>query len=517
MEETRILVYHKEKFDDFHEKFSENHSIISLSSLLNISHQFEEDYLNDEKLLVDITVMLKAILSREDSIMYYEVIINHLQRQSNVGILVEHSYVDRVFEIFPECFSEKKYLTEIENSNGNGETIIKEKITVIKNITMYNKNNFDEFLNRKKIDDVQVLSITKVIKKTNYIDYTVDKSTLDDSEKYIFDITAMVKMVNMRNDLLLSFEIILIELSKLANVDFIIETEEKENCKQLFKYSFHEYIKLTSVEDNNMEPKEVKVVNMSNVEIDNFLEKFDEELFGHSDFKVDFKKQIKKYAILNKMKEIKIFSVFLCGDSGIGKTEVARILHRNLYPNSKEIKINFGNYSERGSLWSLIGSPKGYLGSEKGGELTNKIRNSNSKVILIDEFDKADKSIFSFFYELLEDGKFTDLDENEIDLNGYIIIFTSNLNASNYKNVIPEPLFSRLCMRYEFIPLNNEDKQNFVVYRTEQLINRYNKEFNSKFDNAKKDMLLNISMVDLNNLRDIDIRLTNRFVELVEV
>ncbi|MBZ9689337.1 AAA family ATPase [Clostridium estertheticum] len=519
MDRKKIFVYHKEKFDDFYEELSEKYNIISISSLLNISSQFEEDYLNDEELLVDITTMLKLVVAREDITMFYEVIISHLYRLGNVDIVVEHSYADRAFEIFPQYFSGKEYLTERESNDndGNEENILNEKTTSIKNITVYNKNNFDEFLNRKKIDDVQVLSIIKVIKKTNYIDYTVDKSKLDDNEKYIFDITAMVKMVNMRSDLLLSFEIILSELSKLANVDFIVDMDDKENCKQLFKYSFHEYIKLPSVGDNNMETKEIKVVDMSKGEIDKFLDKFDEELFGHSDFKEDFKKQIKKYIILNKMKEIKIFSVFLCGDSGIGKTEVARILHRNLYPNSKEIKINFGNYSERGSLWSLIGSPKGYLGSEKGGELTNKIRNSNSKIILIDEFDRADKSIFSFFYELLEDGKFTDLDENEIDLNGYIIIFTSNLNASNYKNVIPEPLFSRLSMRYEFIPLNCEDKQNFVIYRTEHLINEYNEEFNNEFDNTVKNMLLNINISDLNNLRDIDIRLTNKFIELVEV
>ena len=517
MDNKEIYVYHKEKFDDFYEKFSQRYTIISISSLLNISSQFEEDYLTDEELLVDITTMLKLVVAREDTILFYEIIINHLNRQGNINILVEHSYVDRAFEIFPEWFTEKKYLTEVEDSNGNEEIIIKDKIIPIKKIIVYNKNNFDEFLNKKKIEDVQVISITKVIIKTNYIDYTVDISKLDDNERYIVDITAMVQMVNMRSDLLLSFEIILTELSKSTNVDFIVDTDEKENCKQLFKYSFYEYIILPSVGDNDMETKEIKVVDMSKGEIDKFLEKFDEELFGHSDFKADFKKQIKKYIILNKMKEIKIFSVFLCGNSGIGKTEVARILHRNLYPNSKEIKINFGNYSEKGSLWSLIGSPKGYLGSEKGGELTNKIRNSNSKIILIDEFDRADKSIFSFFYELLEDGKFTDLDENEIDLNGYIIIFTSNLNESNYKKVIPESLFSRLSMRYEFIPLDYEDKHNFVIYRTEHLINEYNEEFNNKFDNAQKDMLLNINISDLNNLRDIDIRLTNTFIEVVEI
>ena len=104
------------------------------------------------------------------------------------------------------------------------------------------------------------------------------------------------------------------------------------------------------------------------------------------------------------------------------------------------IKINLGNYKTQGALNSLIGSPIGFIGSERGGELSNKIRNSDSKVILIDEFKKADTDIFNFFYELLEDGKFTDLTGNEYDLNGYIIIFTTNLSKDNYKEILPPPL-----------------------------------------------------------------------------
>ena len=79
-----------------------------------------------------------------------------------------------------------------------------------------------------------------------------------------------------------------------------------------------------------------------------------------------------------------------------------------IFPGEPLIKINFGNYSTEGVLNSLIGSPLGYIGSEEGGELINKIDTSKSKVILIDEFEKATPSVYNFFYELLEDGVFTD-------------------------------------------------------------------------------------------------------------
>lgn len=159
------------------------------------------------------------------------------------------------------------------------------------------------------------------------------------------------------------------------------------------------------------------------------------------------------------MKRKKIFSILLCGKSGIGKTEVGRILQKAMYPEEPPIKINFGNYSGKGSLWSLIGSPKGYMGSETGGELTNKITNSKSKIIIIDELDKADATIFNFFYEMLEDGQYTDLVGKVVDLDGYIVIFTANLDSSNFQEMIPEPLFSRFDMTYEFQQLTTEDKK----------------------------------------------------------
>lgn len=396
MSRNKIYIYHKEKFIEFHKKFSGEYNIISLSSLLNISSNFEEDYLSDEKTLVDITSMLKLVSVREDIIMFYEVIINHLYQQGNVDFIVENNNVDKAFKIFPEYFFKKEYLTNIEEFK-NEDNVNKYNQTKMKNITVYNDDNFAEFVKNKIIEKVNVLSITKIMKQINSIGYSLDSSLLSDSQKYILDITPMVNMANLRSDLLMAFELILNELSKFNNIDFAINEDSKNICKQLFRYNFEEYIEIDKIIDEKTHSKAKLIVDITNQEIDDLLKKFDEQLFGHSNFKRDFNKQLKKYKILNKMKEIKIFSMFLCGDSGIGKTEVARILHRNLYPNSKEIKINFGNYSERGSLWSLIGSPKGYFGSEKGGELTNKILNSSSKIILIDEFDRADKSIFNFF------------------------------------------------------------------------------------------------------------------------
>ena len=94
----------------------------------------------------------------------------------------------------------------------------------------------------------------------------------------------------------------------------------------------------------------------------------------------------------------------ICGSSGIGKTEVARILTRNLSPDQPFIKINFGNYSDHNALSSLIGSPRGYIGSSKG-ELSEKLTNSRSKVILIDD-GSVDSSFEICKKYCLEDSRF---------------------------------------------------------------------------------------------------------------
>lgn len=198
-----------------------------------------------------------------------------------------------------------------------------------------------------------------------------------------------------------------------------------------------------------------------------------------------------------------------------GKTEVARLLHSILYSESKEIKLNFGNYTGQGSLWSLIGSPKGYKGSEEGGELTNKIKKSTSKVILIDEFEKADESIYTFFYEMLEDGKYTDLDENEVDLDGYIIVFTANLTSKTYRDKIPEPLMSRFDMTYEFSNLKFEEKVDFVKYIVDGLVEDYSKFHNKKDVDKLCEELMLTPVNELNDLREIKRRITIRFAELV--
>ena len=324
---------------------------------------------------------------------------------------------------------------------------------------------FNEFKTKKTIND-EIITAIAFADKSNPIQ-------LEESKNYYVDISNLYKSNTETNNMLI--ESIMHQIYLTENVHVILNENSKNRFSQDFATSFDEFKPIQTIYE------ERDLVNYDFINIDNDgLKKIEnsltDELIGHNAFKKDFINKLKNFPILYKLGEMKIFSLLICGNPGVGKTELARIIHKTMYKDSKMIKINLGNYKTQGALNSLIGSPIGFIGSERGGELSNKIRNSDSKVILIDEFEKADTDIFNFFYELLEDGKFTDLTGNEYDLSGYIIIFTTNLSKNNYKEILPPPLISRFTLKSFFEDPNNEEKQAFIEKRIKNLLRLYKAE-----------------------------------------
>ncbi|HFU4487494.1 TPA: AAA family ATPase [Streptococcus suis] len=246
-----------------------------------------------------------------------------------------------------------------------------------------------------------------------------------------------------------------------------------------------------------------EMVDSDNVEFSDKISVAVNKLIGHDRFKTDFVQQYTNFRLLERIGVRKIFSVFLIGESGIGKTEFAKILSKSLYPEEELIKINFGNYSTEGVLNSLIGSPLGYVGSDEGGELIKKIRSSKSKIILIDEFEKATPAVFNFFYELLEDGRFTDRHGIAHNLNGYTIIFTSNMTSEYYIQHIPTSLRSRFDLLSDFqIPCTKE-KLLFIREQANNLVNKLNLIQEDTYEVSSELMEEIISFSAENNLRHI--------------
>ena len=357
---------------------------------------------------------------------------------------------------------------------------------------------FNEFKIKKTIND-EIITAIAFADKSNPIQ-------LEESKNYYVDISNLYKSNTETNNMLI--ESIMHQIYLTENVHVILNENSKNRFSQDFATSFDEFKPIQTIYE------ERDLVNYDFINIDNDgLKKIEnsltDELIGHNAFKKDFINKLKNFPILYKLGEMKIFSLLICGNPGVGKTELARIIHKTMYKDSKMIKINLGNYKTQGALNSLIGSPIGFIGSERGGELSNKIRNSDSKVILIDEFEKADTDIFNFFYELLEDGKFTDLTGNEYDLSGYIIIFTTNLSKNNYKEILPPPLISRFTLKSFFEDPNNEEKRAFIEKRIKKLLALYKTE-NLQPQITDKEIRNNLDYETINKISDF--RVINRII-----
>ncbi|RWZ79396.1 MAG: ATP-dependent Clp protease ATP-binding subunit, partial [Candidatus Chaera renei] len=129
-----------------------------------------------------------------------------------------------------------------------------------------------------------------------------------------------------------------------------------------------------------------------------------------------------------------IGSFVFMGPTGVGKTELARVLARQVFGSDKSlVKIDMSEFRERHTAARLIGAPAGYVGYDDGGQLTDKIRRQPYSVVLFDEIEKAHPDIFNMLLQLLEDGRLTDAKGRSVDFSNTIVILTSNLGAERMR------------------------------------------------------------------------------------
>lgn len=282
----------------------------------------------------------------------------------------------------------------------------------------------------------------------------------------------------------------------------IIERQYSKQIKDLLYYKIKDVLELESFLKLERDPI-TNIVDITQAEFETVMNSLNKNLFGNDLFKSRLKEELMKYRLFNRIGQQPIFSVLICGASGIGKTEVARILHKKLAADEPMIKINFGNYSAQDALNSLIGSPRGYIGSNKG-ELPDKLMHSRSNVILIDEFEKASKSVYNFFLQMLEEGKFTDSLGREYNLDKYIIIFTSNMPKEKIGEYLPPELRSRFSYKCAFWPLTIEEKEQYVLFKGEQYLNKIKSKCSAIDHDMKVSDLVKIDVSRYSNMRDIN-------------
>ena len=130
-----------------------------------------------------------------------------------------------------------------------------------------------------------------------------------------------------------------------------------------------------------------------------------------------------------------IGSFIFLGQTGVGKTQLAKVLASQLFDSEDALlRIDMSEYMEKFAVSRLIGAPPGYVGYEEGGQLTEKVRRKPYSVILLDEVEKAHPDVFNMLLQVLDDGYLTDSLGRKIDFRNTIIIMTSNIGARQIKD-----------------------------------------------------------------------------------
>ena len=123
-------------------------------------------------------------------------------------------------------------------------------------------------------------------------------------------------------------------------------------------------------------------------------------------------------------------SFIFLGPTGVGKTQLAKELAKNLFDSEEAlIRIDMSEYMEKFAVSRLVGAPPGYVGYEEGGQLTEKVRRKPYSIVLLDEIEKAHPDVFNLLLQALDDGQLTDSLGRRVDFRNTIIIMTSNIGA----------------------------------------------------------------------------------------
>lgn len=130
-----------------------------------------------------------------------------------------------------------------------------------------------------------------------------------------------------------------------------------------------------------------------------------------------------------------IGSFIFLGQTGVGKTQLAKVLAKELFDSEDAlVRIDMSEYMEKFSISRLVGAPPGYVGYEEGGQLTEKVRRKPYCVVLLDEIEKAHPDVFNMLLQVLDDGFMTDSLGRKIDFKNTIVIMTSNVGARQLKD-----------------------------------------------------------------------------------
>ncbi len=217
--------------------------------------------------------------------------------------------------------------------------------------------------------------------------------------------------------------------AQLEHSQNIWEKELKQNKETVDEENVADVISImTGIPVNRVASKERKKLSLMSEEIK-------KKIIGQNDAVEKVVKAIRRNRVGLKDPSKPIGSFIFLGPTGVGKTQLTKILSQELFDSNESlIRIDMSEYMEKFAVSRLVGAPPGYVGYEEGGQLTEQVRRKPYSVILLDEIEKAHPDVFNLLLQALDDGIMTDSLGRKISFKNTIIIMTSNIGARELKD-----------------------------------------------------------------------------------
>lgn len=381
----------------------------------------------------------------------------------------------------------------------------------LKNILMNLKSIYEGYHGVKITEDI----IDKIIMLSDR--YIYDRHEPDRSIDVLDEVCTKVSLKEDKDE---------VELIKLNN-ELLKVKKEKNRC--IINQNYDKAYTLKEKEENitdrinniqlkiirKKQTKKVSIEDVMNVvsiktkiplyelnqdvesQVKNIEQKLKDNIIGQ-DTAVDKLLEITKKIKLGIKDKNKSYSLLFCGPTGTGKTYLSKIFGKALVGKNNVIKLDMSEYSESISINKLIGSPAGYVGYEDNKNILEQIRNKPYSVLILDEIEKAHKSVINLFLNILDEGNCKDSNGREIRFDNVVIIMTSNaytnkelmgFNKNIQNDTLTEFFSKEFINRIDEIVMFNkftEEDINKIIMKEAEI---YYKKFN-------KDNIISINMID---------------------
>ena len=273
------------------------------------------------------------------------------------------------------------------------------------------------------------------------------------------------------------------------------EKESKSKRYQVNEENVAEVIgMMTGIPTNRVAQKEgEKLRNMN--------ENLGQNVIGQDEAVTKLTKAIQRTRVGLKDPKKPIGSFVFLGPTGVGKTEMAKVLSKYLFEKEDSlVRIDMSEYMEKFSVSRLVGAPPGYVGYEEGGQLTEKVRRKPYSVVLLDEIEKAHPDVFNILLQVLDDGVLTDGLGRKVDFRNTILIMTSNIGVRDLKD---------FGAGIGFATQSRKDNKAEIIKSTIQ--NALKKTFSPEFLNRLDDVIIFNSLEKVHIHKIIEISLVKLF------